>query len=144
MTKKNWLLLIIAVALAAVYVIYFTEWFKPKTVKIFDTSRNLRGRFQTGGGMPSMIFGLNRQLKLTEIKVVPLATWETNNKVVPIWHLISASNSIPLKMFFYGQHIGGLKPAVPGARPESLTTNTVYRLFVTAGKVTGQHDFELK
>jgi hypothetical protein len=113
-------------------------------VRIFHTNRNLRSRLQMGNAMPSMIFGLNRQLRVTEIKVVPLTAWETNNNVLPLWHLTTTSNSLPLKTFFYGQRIGGLKPAVPGARPEPLVTNTVYRLFLTAGKIAGQHDFELK
>jgi hypothetical protein len=143
MTKKNWLLIIVAVGLGTVYAIYFSDWFKPKTVRIFHTSRNLRPQLQQGGVLPSLIFGLSRPLKLTELKVVPLAAWQTNNNVLPVWHLVSASNSVPVKMFFYGQHIGGLKPAVPGDRPQALDTNAIYRLFVTAGKVTGRHDFAL-
>ena len=143
MTKKNWLLVILALGLGTVYVIYFSDWFKPKTVRIFHTSRNLRPQLQQGGVLPSLIFGLSRPLKLTELKVVPLAAWQTNNNVLPVWHLVSASNSVPVKMFFYGQRISGLKPAVPGDRPEPLDTNLIYRLFVTAGKTTGQHDFSL-
>ena len=124
--------------------IYFTDWFKPKTVQVFHTSRNLRPRFQAANGLPGLIFGLNRQIILTEISVVPLAVWQTNNHVLPLWHLIATTNALPRKAFFYGERIPGLKPAVPGARPAPLATNIVYRLFVTAGKIEGQHDFELK
>ncbi len=142
MTKKNWLLIILAVGLGAVYAIYFTDWFKPRTVRVFHISRNLRPQLQQGGVLPGLTFVLGHALQLTELKVVPLAAWQTNKNVLPLWHLVSASNSAPVKMFFYGQRIGGLKPAIPGDRPQPLATNTVYRLFVTAGKTTGQHDFE--
>jgi len=142
-TKKNWLLISVALALGAVYVIYFTDWFKPSTVRIFHTSRNLRPQLQQGGILPGLTFVLGRPLRLTELKVVSRGAWETNKNALPVWHLASTSNSVPVKMFFYGQRIGGLKPAIPGDRPQPLATNTVYRLFVTAGKTTGQHDFEL-
>lgn len=143
MTKKNCLLILVAVGLATVYAIYFSDWFKPKSVLIFHTSRNLRPQRSQGGMMPSLNFVFSRPLKLTELKVVPLAAWQTNHNVLPVWHLISASNSAPVKIFFYGQRLGGLKPAVPGDRPQVLASNIVYRLFVIAGKITGQHDFEL-
>jgi len=144
MTKKNWLLIAVAVALAAVYVVFFTAWFKPATVQIFHTNRTLRGRYHRAGAMPGLIFGLNRQLHLTDIKVVMLSALQTNKNALPFWHLVSDSNSVPVKSFFYGQPIRGLKPAVAGVRPQPLETNVTYRLFVEAGKIKGEHDFELK
>ena len=144
MTKKNWLLILLLVALAATYAVYFTDWFRPKTIKIFYTCRNVRQRFQAANGLPGRIFGLNRMTKLTEITVVPLAAWQTNTHVLPLWHLVATSNSVPRNMFFYGEPMRGLKPAVPGAQPEPLETNVVYRLFLTAGKLEGQVNFELK
>ena len=144
MTKKNWLLVAVAVALAVVYVVFFTDWFKPATVQIFHTNRTPRGRFRPADAMPGLIFGLNRQLQLTDIKVVMLSTLQTNKNALPFWHLVSDSNSVPVKSFFYGQHIRGLKPAVAGVRPQPLETNVTYRLFVEAGKIKGEHDFELK
>jgi len=89
-------------------------------------------------------FGLGRPLKLTEIKVVPLAEYRTNQNILPLWHLVAESNSVPVESFFYGQFIRGLKPEVPGSRSRPLTNNVVYRLIVTAGKIEGEHDFELK
>jgi len=146
MTKKNIILIIAAVVLAAVYAIYFTDWFTPKTVQIFHTSRNLRPRAARGGNgaMPSLIFGINQQLKLTDIRVVPAEAYKTNQNALPLWHLISDSNSVPVKQFHYGMFIGGMKPAVKGARPQPLETNVTYHLVVLAGAVKGEHDFELK
>ncbi|HSY18438.1 MAG TPA: hypothetical protein VK815_08900 [Candidatus Acidoferrales bacterium] len=146
MTKKNILLIVAAVVLGAVYAVYFTDWFKPKTVQIFHTSRNLRPRALRGGNgaLPNLIFGINQQLKLTEIRVVEADVYQTNQSALPLWHLISDSNSVPVKQFHYGQFIGGMKPAVKGARPQSLETNVDYLLIVQAGPVKGEHPFDLK
>jgi hypothetical protein len=35
-----------------------------------------------------------------------------------------------------------MKPSVPGMRPAALETNVTYRLFVKAGSIQGQHDFQ--
>jgi hypothetical protein len=145
MTKKNLLLMATALVLATVYVIYFTDWFRPKTVQIFHTSRNLHPRRQRGdGALPALIFGLSRPLKLTEIRVVVADDYATNHNVLPLWHLISESNSVPVKQFHYGQWIGGMHPAIKGVRAQPLETNVTYHLVLLAGSVKGEHDFELK
>ncbi|HXI69713.1 MAG TPA: hypothetical protein VNN22_05075 [Verrucomicrobiae bacterium] len=148
MTKKNWLLMVALVALAGVYVFYFTDWFKPKTIHISHTNRVVRprlaGNIRANQGLPPITFGVEPQSRLTEITVVPLAAWQTNQNTLPLWHLVASTNAEPIKMFMYGQRIRGLKPAVPGAHAQELETNVIYRLFVTAGKAKGQHDFEIK
>jgi hypothetical protein len=144
MTKKNWLLVAVALVLGVVYVRYFTDWFRPQTIHIAHASRNLRARAQPANAPPPLSFSLNRQCRLTEIKVVPLAAWSSNQDVSPVWHLISDSNSVPVRMFAYGQGIRGMKPAVAKSRAQPLETNVAYRLFVAAGKAKGQHDFEIK
>ena len=144
MAKKNWLLIGVAIVLAVVYLVCFTDWFQPQTVRIFHTNRNVRIRFAQKNGLPNLIFGLNRQLRLTEIKVVPLADYQANPKTLPLWHLVSDSNSVPVKTFFYGQSIHGLKPEVSGTRAQVLSNNVTYRIFIIAGKIKGEHDFELK
>jgi hypothetical protein len=148
MTKKNWLMTIVLVVLASVYVFYFTDWFKPKIIHISSTSRAIRSRFRNAAASNlapvPVIFSLEPQSKLTEIKVVPLAAWQANQGVLPVWHLVASSNSMPVKMFVYGQHIRGLKPEVPGASAEPLQPDVTYRLFVSAGSAKGQHDFEVK
>ena len=85
-----------------------------------------------------------RSADLTEIKAVPLAAWQADPNTQPVWHLVSDSGTERVNSFVYGQPIRGLKPAVAGARPQPLETNITYRLFLTAGKFKGQHDFELK
>jgi hypothetical protein len=147
MTIKNLLPIFFALALATVYAVWFTDWFKPATVEIYSTSRNLRMNFRRGAGggaLPALIFGVNYPIRLTEIKVVPLAALATNQNALPVWHLISDSNSVPKKSFFYGERIDGMRPALKGVHAEPLNENVTYRLFITAGKFKGKHDFELK
>jgi hypothetical protein len=151
MTKKNWILIAVLLALAGIYVVYFTDWFKPKIIQISYTSRPERphlrrraGRMASHSDTDPVMFGLDHAYKLTEIKVVPLAEWQTNHDAVPIWHLVSNSHPDPVKIFGYGWRMRGMKPAVAGAHPQPLQPNVTYRLFVAAGSVKGQHDFEAK
>lgn len=148
MTKKNWMLAGLAVGLAVVYAVYFTDWFRPKTMQIYHTIRvqpaRGAGRGKPVPAAPQLLFGLSRQFALTEITVFPLAALATNRNPLPVWHLVSESNSAPVKAFFYGQNIRGLKPYVAGIKPQPLESNVTYRMVVEAGAVKGQHDFELK
>jgi hypothetical protein len=143
MNKKNIILVALALVLAGVYVVYFTDWFKPKIIQISHTSRPGRAR---NGGTPvvQLNFGLGDYYELTEIKVVPLAALETNKLAQPVWHLVSDSGSDSLDHFVYGQKIEGMDPAVEGSRPQKLQPGVTYRLFIAAGKIKGQHDFEIK
>lgn len=145
MTQKSWMLVALMLALAVAYAVYFTNWFKPATIKIYDLARPLGAAMQRrrDAPPPPLTFGLEGSYRLTEIKAVSLAAWQTNHNVLPVWHLISASNSVPVKFFRYGQSIRGMKPAIPGTRPEPLQTNVAYRLFVSAGRAGGWHDFEI-
>jgi hypothetical protein len=144
MTKKNWLLAVFLIALAAVYLIWFTDWFKPKSIHIFHTIREVHYRRQEAGAGPSLIFGVEpAEIRLTEIKVVPLADFQKDPKTLPIWHLVTDSNSAPVKDFIYGGRIRGMRPSIAGAEAGQLETNTVYRIFVKAGRARGQHDFEI-
>jgi hypothetical protein len=147
MNKKQIWLIAALVVVATVYVCFFTNWFKPKTIRIFDTSRQTmrRARHNRGNAdLPYILFGMEGNFKLTEIKVVPLASFQTNSGTPPVWHLVSDSNSPPVQQFTYGQRIRGMKPAFAGAEPENLQTNVMYRLIVSAGKTKGQHDFEIQ
>jgi hypothetical protein len=131
-------------ALAVVYAVYFTDWFKPKTLQLSHTVRDLRRGPARPGAMPSLKFGIDRQIRLTEVRVVAEGDAATNKNGVTVWHLISDSNSIPMKTFFYGQFIPGMHPEIKGTRPQDLTTNVTYRLMVRAGKYTGEHEFQLR
>jgi hypothetical protein len=146
MTKKNWALLSTLVVLAAAYVFYFTDWFVPKTIVIHHISRESR-TFRRPSAAPlaptiPVTFGLENNYRFTELKVVALEAWQTNQNTLPLWHLVSSSNSVPLKQFVYGRNIPGMKPAMLGTHAEELQPGVTYRLFVTAGSASGHHDFQ--
>jgi hypothetical protein len=144
MTKKDIWLSAILVALVAVYVCFFTSWFKPKVIKILDTQRQTR-RFRNKRELPYILFILESgRTKLTEVKVVPETSYQSDHDTPPVWHLISDSNSIPVQQFAYGERIRGMRPAIKGADAQDLQTNVTYLLIVSAGHANGSHDFEIK
>lgn len=139
--KKNLFLIGIVLVLAASYIIFFTDWFHPKTIQISHTSRPMAGR--NGSVVSRLTFGLGDDYELTEVKVVPLADWQTNKDVEPLWHLVSDEGSDDVNLFFYGETIGGMDTFVDGAKPKPLQSGVTYRIFVAAGKVKGWHDFQI-
>jgi len=145
MNKKTFISLAVLIVLVAAYAYFFTSWFQPRRIEIFHASRSvLRGgaRVKAGNANTMMVlFGLNGAYKLTEVKVVPLDEWKTNPVALPVWHLISDSNSVPVKEFPYGVAIRGMKPAVGKEWPQPLETNETYRIFIAAGSLKGWHDF---
>ena len=146
MRKKDWLLILGAAALFTVYAIYFTNWFTPKTLRIYHTTRpsGMAMRKQQTPDAPTMTFGLDEDVRLTGLRVIRIADLATNSRPIPLWFLVSSSNSVPIKMFHYGMNIRGMKPVVPGAHAQPLETNVPYRLLLTAGRLKGEHDFILK
>ena len=147
MAKKQLILLAAFVVLAVFYVIAFTQWGRRPGMQISHTA-NARQKGTVGPRVRAgavntaiMTFNFDRPYQFTEIKVVSLAEWQTNKSALPLWHIISDSNSVPTKKFSYGVAIGGMKPFVASAWPNPLETNVTYRMFLTAGAVTGQHDF---
>jgi hypothetical protein len=141
MPRKQWFLVTVTLVLAAVYVCFFTGWFQHREIGISSTNRASLARFGIAGSSPAVAFGLNQEYQLTEVKVVPLAAWQTNPAVLPLWHLVGDRKSGPIQFLLYGENIRGMKPAAPGATPEPLEAGVAYRLFVSAGSIKGQHDF---
>ena len=146
--KKNWLLIILLAVLAIVYAIYFTDWFRPKTIHITSinarVSRGPRARNLTADSATvPVIFKLGRPAKLTELKVVVLDEWQTNKNCLPLWHLVASTNSVPIgRPFYYGVSIPGMKPEVPGLRAKPLQPGVKYRLLVRDVSTKGEHDFQ--
>jgi hypothetical protein len=130
MNKKTWILVAVAIVLGAVYIIHFSNWFKPKIMSIAHNGRFGRVNFTLGD-----------TYRLTALKVVSVSALESNKYALPAWELKSDSNSVPVKMFSYGDRIRGMKPAVDNTRPEPLEPGTTYRIFVEAGSLKAQHDF---
>lgn len=145
MTTKVWMLIALAVALGAFSLYLNKDWFAKDHIQIYDRSRPTRGVFRRGAPDDSatdpIVFGFDRNLKLTSVEVVPVSELLTNKHPEPIWHLVSDSNSLPIKAFTYGMRIRGMRPAVAGVRPQPLEPDIKYRLLIQAGSFKGEHDF---
>jgi hypothetical protein len=145
MTKKVWMLIALAVALGGFSLYLNKDWFAKDRIQIYDRSRPARAVFRRGSAADSaidpIVFGFDRNLRLTMLKVISLSALQTNKYPLPLWHLVSDSNSVPIKAFTYGMRIQGMRPAVEGVRPVPLEPGESYRLFIEAGPVKEQHDF---
>lgn len=140
MNGKNFILCLALALLAALYVVYFTDWFRHKPLHIYHTNRNLSLR---QGAESGLIFGLESEYELKEIKVVPLQEFESNPKTPALWHLKAKDHSVPMKWFYYGQNIKGMDPYIPGQHAQPLDPTVSYRIFINTTKMSGYHDFNL-
>src|SRR6516225_139317 len=104
MTKKVWMLIALAVALGGFSLYLNKDWFAKDHIQIYDRSRPSRAVFRgrtDNSAIDPMVFGFDRKLKLTSLKVIPLSALQTNKFAQPVWHLVSDSNSLPIKAFTY-------------------------------------------
>ncbi|MEW6158656.1 MAG: hypothetical protein AB1813_14585 [Verrucomicrobiota bacterium] len=138
MTAKTIFLMVLAVILTAAYVHFFTDLFRTPTIQIISQSRPL----PSAGLNETFYFSFKGKQKLTSIKVIPVPALETNKYALPCFHLVSDSNSVPIKGFVYGGTVPGMKPAKHKSVPDNLRPNMVYRVFVEAGRAKGQIDFQ--
>lgn len=127
--------------LCVIYVKYFSGWLIKPQMLIRVTQRHTR---RARGPIEPVYFILSDKYKLTSIEVIPINGEKFNPLDAPVWHLISASNSVPVRAFRYGQRIGGMKPAVTNVAADPLTPGLPYRLLVSAGPVSGSVDFKIK
>ncbi len=148
MNKKTVFQIILLILVAGGGIYWLAGMFKPAKIQILcdiHPPRVLRTNARAVGNQPQfeVAFGFDQRCALTDLKVVPLDEWTTNNQVHPLWHMVSTSNSVPTKAILYGRRIPGMAPAVTGARAAQLETNVTYRLLIEAGSRTGECDFKL-
>lgn len=146
MTKKQWILLALAVVLGGFSLYLNRDWFEKDNIHISHRSRPQRGFFRRNRPAPTsatdpVLFGFETKLKLRMVKVVPLNDLATNKYPHAIWHLISESNSLPTKEFTYGAPIPGMHPALKGVAADPLEPGVQYRLFIEADNRKAEHDF---
>lgn len=138
---------ILVVGLAGLSLYLNRDWFASETIQISHRlspwmQNNKRpGARANDLGMP-VTFTLNGFQKLTSVRVYETAKIETNQFAVPVWRIVSDSNSVPISSFNYGSGIRGMRPEAKGVRPEPLQPGVNYRLFVVTDQdVKAQHDF---
>ncbi len=151
MSKKEYVLIGLVLVLAGLYVVFFSDWFKPKFIRIEHTVRSSRVAWTGNGrrvepeskGAGSVTFSLHKNYRLTAVRVFVAAEVQTNKYAHPLWHLVSKAGSAPADGFAYGFPIQGMTPAVAGSEPEILRSGIDYRLAVEAGSLKGTNDFRL-
>ena len=148
MSKSLIVLGSLLVVLLGVYVIFFTDWFDKRSIQIIATIRPTRpSSIQRGVDTPPVYpvsFSFDGNYRFTEVKVVRADEYATNKFAPPLWDMISVSNSVPTKTFFYGYPIKGMKPSVPRARPEPLDPNVEYLLLLQTADLKGMTNFHTK
>src|SRR5258708_35857058 len=135
MTRKNWMLIAVAVLLGGLSLYLNKDWFAKDIIQISHRSRPPRGNLfhrrradtgDEGAAINSLVFILDRKVKLTSLKVIPVSDIATNKYPHPIWHLVSDSNSVPIKDFTYCMRLPGMRPAVKDATPDPLEPEQKY------------------
>jgi hypothetical protein len=149
MNKNTTVLVVVAVILGAVYVYFFTDWFQKETIQVIPTIRpsGRMGNIPRSKGDPAVYpvsFAFSGKYQLTSVKVVAADDLRTNKYPVPLWDLISDSQSIPTKSLVYGVAPRGMKPAIPRARPQPLMPDVDYILLLDAGKIKAQTNFHTR
>jgi hypothetical protein len=147
MTTKQWMLILLTIMLGAFSLYLNRDWFAQDNIQVYHRCRPARfvpGRLAAGSDVESLMFGFDRRLKLTSLKMVPIEALKTNAYAHAVWELVSDSNSVPIKDFTYGMDIGGMRPPIEGLTPEALEPGVPYRLLVRAGKQRVTHDFTLQ
>jgi hypothetical protein len=139
MTKQSIVLITVAALLAAVYVAVFTDWFRKPSIQILPQIRPTPRTAKVPAGDTAVYpvsFMFDKKYQFTEIKVVAV------DDPHAVWHLISDSNSVPVKAISYGARIKGMKPKVPRAEPEALQPDVPYHLYLVAGNAKGEVKFK--
>ncbi len=151
MTKKQLLLLLLAVVLLGILVYLSKDWFAPATIQIGSTIRPNRvperQQQRLGPALKdrpyTVSFFFNRKYPLKSVRVLKSQELETNRFAHPLWHLVSDSNSVPVKSITYGVPIRGMRPEVKGAQADMLEAGVPYRLLIETPEQQATYNFTL-
>lgn len=144
MTRKEYILLGFVVVMTVLYAIFFTDWFRPKIIRIEHSARYLQRGAPGRPASPNVTFSLQDDYKLTSLKVVRVSEYLTNEYAHPLWELVAEDSSEAIDGFAYGAPVPGMAPASPYAETEPLVAGVDYRLIVEAGSAKGEHVFQLR
>ena len=144
MTKKTRFLIVLALLLAAWSLYLNRDRFGGKTIQISDRSFAPRGsmaRYWADAPANPVVFLVNRDVRLSTLKVVVAEDAQTNKYPHALWELAADSRSEPTHEFIYGFNIRGMKPPVKGRIAEPLQPGVKYRLLLAIGSFKTQLDF---
>lgn len=137
MTKQTWTMLIVAVALGALYLLRFTDLGRAQQIQINVVERPFMPNPGPTDVLP-LVFGLDRDCRLTALRITPLTEF-SNARPKAAWVLESKAGSEPVRGFTFGDEIAGMKS--PAGTPAPLVGGVPYRLEVEAGRAKGQTNF---
>lgn len=149
MSTKNLVLILVGVLLLGFSIYQLIDWFRPADIQIVHTIRpNPRAQAGRPGPragpvrLPYLVsFALDRPVRLKEVRVVPTSTLATNKYASGLWHLVSDSNSVPVRAIVYGQPIRGMRPHVRGAWADPLQPQTDYTLLLESDQGRVRYEF---
>jgi hypothetical protein len=140
MQKREITWIAVLLIVGAAYYHFFGGRFAAKQIAIHASLRPIR---RAEAPVYPVYFTLNDDFKLTSVKVVPLDDdGQINPATMPVWNLVSDSNSAPTRAFFYGAHIHGMKPALANVQPDPLSPDVIYRILLSSGKLSASLDFK--
>jgi hypothetical protein len=140
MQKREIIWIAVLVLVLGAYYHFFGGRFAAKQIVIHASLRPSR---RAAAPVFPVCFTLNGDFKLTSVKVVPLDDdGQVNPATVPVWNLISDSNSAPVRAFLYGQQIPGMKPALANVQADPLTPGVVYQIQISSGKLSAATPFK--
>lgn len=139
MKKREIFWIAVLLLVAGAYYHFFGGRFAGRQLAIHASLRPSR---RAEAAVYPVYFTLNDDFRLTSVKVVPLEDGQINPATMPVWNLVSESNSAPTRAFFYGQHIRGMKPALANVQPDPLTPGVIYRITLSSGNLTAAMDFK--
>ncbi|MBX3733820.1 MAG: hypothetical protein KF791_14660 [Verrucomicrobiae bacterium] len=138
MDRKSWTLIAVALVLGTWYVLRFTDLGRRRDIQINVSSRPFAPGTAPGEALP-ILFGLDRDWKLTRVRVVATAG-PSAPRPRPIWNLEARAGSEPIRGFRYGDSIAGMQGA-GGAAAGTLMPGETYRLELEAGRARGSVEF---
>ena len=128
----------IAVVMAVVYVIGFTDLLRRHSIRVDVAPIDILHP-EDASGAPLMVFALDDRYRLSALRVVQTSEDGVEQEVV--WHLKGNSRSRPVDRFVYGATVFGMEPPGVPRRRIRLEPGQTYRLDVRAGRRRGEVEF---
>jgi hypothetical protein len=167
MKSRIWMLVGVLGLLGLGYAYFFTEWVRTEPILIQAQVRDVAGRRgmegpQRGGrdrgqrrgveqdasrafeGVYPVVFALDGEYRLTSVRVVENQPGKSGKAKKVLWHLVSASNSVPTKALMYGKIPRGMVAKDPRNPVGTLEAGTEYLLEVEAERYRGSAPFQTK
>jgi hypothetical protein len=145
MQKREIAWVVVLLLLIGAYIVFFSNWGQKREIRVVASIRPSLPMGRRRGGAPAVtnalpyrvIFELDGSYKLTGLELTEVDTQHTNAAEHVLWHMVSKSNSLPVKVFQYGQPIKGLEPDIEGVQPEPLAPGGIYRMEVSTRSLKG-------